>query len=262
MPTFQRKPENSNHPEAQFRIMAMITVLQRDLGVRYNPACMTGPDNAIDSRNNFLHGPIDGHGGTCCSLPVLYLAIGRRLGYPLKLVEAKEHYFVRWDDSPRDRFNIESTSVGFSPRNDDYYRTWPNPITATEIAKGLFLQSFTPRQELAAFIAARGHCLLDNLRVVEAMEAYHHANKLDKKHNGFWAVATMVQRILANIRAGGLPRQFPFAEIIELASPTPVEEWEKWALPRAQEELLRIVELHRSNRERSVPSDLVLTVSI
>ncbi|HUY90806.1 MAG TPA: hypothetical protein VMV10_18875 [Pirellulales bacterium] len=94
-PKFVRSPEESGGSAAQFRIMAMITVLQRSLGVSYNPASMTGPYNATDSRTHFIHGPLTGFGGTCVSLPVLYLAIGRRLNYPLKLVEAKEHYFAR-----------------------------------------------------------------------------------------------------------------------------------------------------------------------
>jgi hypothetical protein len=46
---------------------------------------------------------------------VLYVAIGRRLGYPLKLVECKGHLFVRWEDA-KERFNIEGTSRGLHGR--------------------------------------------------------------------------------------------------------------------------------------------------
>ncbi len=49
-----------------------------------------GPYNASDSRFLFIHGLLTGFGGTCVSMPILYLAIARRLGYPLKLVETKE----------------------------------------------------------------------------------------------------------------------------------------------------------------------------
>lgn len=247
---------------AQFRMSAMLTVVQRDLGVRYNPACATGPYNAMDSRDNFIHGPLTGHGGTCCSLPILYLAIGRRLGYPLFAVEAKEHFFVRWDDSRGERFNIECTSLGFSARNDEYYMRWPIPLSPDEIASGSFLQNLTPRQELAQFIAIRGHCLQDNLKIVEAMEAFSYATQLDQRYRGNWAVATIMQRTVADLRAGGLPRNFPLCELIELASPTPVERWEHRALPVAQQELLRIAQLH-STRETSPymqPETFVVTV--
>ena len=61
----------------------------------------------------FIHGIIDGPGGTCASMPVLYVAVGRRLGYPLKLVEARGHLLLRWDDplgqrlGTPDVFNVE-----------------------------------------------------------------------------------------------------------------------------------------------------------
>ncbi len=37
----------------------------------------------------------DDNGGTCVSMPVLYTAVARRLGYPVKLVLAKGHAFCR-----------------------------------------------------------------------------------------------------------------------------------------------------------------------
>ncbi len=110
----------------QFRILVMVTVLQRNLGVRYNPACIGGDYDARDPRNNFIHGPLSGHGGNCASLPILYLAIGRRLGFPLFMAQAKEHLFVRWEGDD-DRFNIEATSLGFAPHDDAYYAIAPGP---------------------------------------------------------------------------------------------------------------------------------------
>ena len=65
----------------KFRMLALVTVLQRNLGVRYDPACREGAYCAFDPRTLFLHGLLDGHGGTCATMPVLYVAIGRRLGY-------------------------------------------------------------------------------------------------------------------------------------------------------------------------------------
>ncbi len=46
-------------------------------------------------------------------MPVLYVAIGRRLGYPLELVTTKGHVFACWEDS-NDRFNIEGTNEGLN----------------------------------------------------------------------------------------------------------------------------------------------------
>ena len=53
-------------------MMALVTVLQRELGVRYDPACQDGAYCALDSRTLFIHGLLDDRGGTCVTMPVLY----------------------------------------------------------------------------------------------------------------------------------------------------------------------------------------------
>jgi hypothetical protein len=81
LPKFKQRPEEFNHSEAYFRMLALVTVLQQDFGVRYNPERIQSPDFA-DSRELFLHGLLTGkRQGTCVSMPVLYVAVGRRLGY-------------------------------------------------------------------------------------------------------------------------------------------------------------------------------------
>ena len=120
----------------QFRVMVMITVLQRNLGVTYYLKFSEGQYNGSDSRNLFLNGLLNGWGGTCVTMPVLYCAIGRRLGWPLKLVFAKEHVFCRWDEGPGFSFNIEATSPGFVSHPNEYYHRRPKPLTVRELETG------------------------------------------------------------------------------------------------------------------------------
>jgi len=115
--------------------------------------------------------------GTCSSMPVLYVAIGRELGYPLKLVTTKGHLFVRWE-SPSERFNIEATTRGLSRFDDDYYRHWPFEITSAEEQAEGYLKSLTPQEELAVFISIRGMCLRQAKRHSEAAEAFATAANL------------------------------------------------------------------------------------
>ena len=84
---FQKSPEEYGNSPAQFRMLAMVTYLQKHLNIHYNLSFSEGDYDATDSRNLFLHGILQGHGGTCATMPVLYVAIGRRLGYPLKLCQ-------------------------------------------------------------------------------------------------------------------------------------------------------------------------------
>ena len=112
-------------------------------------------------------------------MPVLYTAIARRLGYPVRLVKAKSHIFCRWDGRG-ERWNIEATaSGGMDSFSDDYYKQWPEPITQDEVERGEYLKTLTPAEELAVFLAARGHCLADIGRIHEAQVAYARAHQLD-----------------------------------------------------------------------------------
>jgi hypothetical protein len=163
---FKKKPGDYHYSEAYFRALCLITTLQRDFGVHYNPA--KEPHDAVfDPPDSFLFGIIQGNGGTCGTLPVLYTAVGRRLGYPLRLVEAKgglaRHYFVRWDDpSNGERFNIEASGKGMTCPPDDYYRKGLYALTPVDEARGEFLQSQSPQRELSGFLSQR-HYYLDRL---------------------------------------------------------------------------------------------------
>ena len=86
---------------------------------------------AADSRDLFLHGllrpalnpqpsTLNLPRGTCSSMPVLYIAIGRRLGYPLKIVTTKAHLFIRWE-SAAERFDLEGTGRGMSISNNGLF---------------------------------------------------------------------------------------------------------------------------------------------
>jgi len=184
--------DHYRHSEAHLRAEFLLQVLQQDLGVKYD---MTAKDNFDfrDSRVAFLHGMIpapnqttgDTVGGTCASMPVMYVAIGRRLGYPLKLVTTNAHIFVRWDgeDHPnpawRERFNIEGAGEGFTSFPDDYYKTWPFKLTEARVRANRYLVSLTPAEELAEFLAARGHCGLDNGQMAFAARCYENACRYD-----------------------------------------------------------------------------------
>ena len=188
---FQGNPAEFNNSEGYFRALMLIVVTQEDFGVRYNPARIVAtdapePDEVFfaDSRDLFLHGIASPRAmGTCISMPVFYAAIGRRLGYPIRLALAKNHLFARWEGTDRrDRFNIEATSRGLNTFADDYYKTWPHPMTDEEVSSGHFLKSLSPAEELAIFLQTRGHCLKASGRPDEAKAAYLRA----RAHAPLW----------------------------------------------------------------------------
>src|SRR5262249_3769675 len=152
--------------------------LQEDMGIHYNPKRIEPLDDfqpdevfCADSKDVFLHGltgpPMT---GTCSSLPVLYVAVGRRLGYPLFLSATKNHLFLRWEDG-RTRLNMECTADGFASYDDDYYKTWPFKVTDEDIKAEGYLKTMTPSEELSCFLMMRGPCLMVAKRRQEALAA-------------------------------------------------------------------------------------------
>ncbi len=196
--TDRRYAEHYRHSEAYLRAEFLVQTLCDDLGVKYD---QVAKDNFSfkDSRVASLHGMIPGPdqsltdtpGGTCASMPVMYVAIGRRLGYPLKLVTTKGHIFVRWDgkDHPnpawRERFNIEGAGEGFSSFPDSYYKTWPFKLTDRQVKANGYLVSLTPRQEFAQFLAARGHCGTDHGQPAFAARCYENAHGYDPDYPAY-----------------------------------------------------------------------------
>jgi hypothetical protein len=155
LPDLRRRPEEYRNSEGYAKVLCLVTALQKNLGVRYNPERI--PEDArFEMEDRFLHGLIQGPGGTCATMPVLYVAIGRRLDYPMVLVTAKHHRFCRWDEPSGERFNIEATDKGLSVFPDEYYRMGRYEVNTAEESDVGLLRSLTPRQALADFIADRG----------------------------------------------------------------------------------------------------------
>jgi len=190
--TDPRYAEHYRHSEAYLRAEMLLQVLQVDLGVRYDMTAAHSFD-FNDSRVAFIHGmiPAPGQtiaetpGGTCASMPVMYVAVGRRLGYPLKLVTTKGHIFVRWEgrDHPnpawRERFNIEGAGDGFSSYDDEHYKMWPFKLTEAQVKANGWLVSLTPIEEFAEFLSSRGHCGTDNGRPLFAARCFENAYRYD-----------------------------------------------------------------------------------
>lgn len=206
MHRFKENPAEFEHSEGYFRMLMMAVVVYEDFSVRYNPERMSTAGSLdandhffADSRDLFLHGllqprlnlqpstfnsqqtpqfsTLNFRLGTCSSLPVLYIAIGRRLGYPLKLVTTKAHLFLRWE-SATERFDLEATGKGMNRYDDEHFKQWPFPVTEDEIKADGYLKSLTPVEELAVFLSLRGHCLREAGRIQEAASAYRAAAKL------------------------------------------------------------------------------------
>ncbi len=243
--------------DGEFHILAMITYLQRELGVAYNLAFAEGDFDARDSRNLFIHGLLTGHGGTCLTMPVLYMAIGRRLGYPLKLVLAKEHCFCRWEGKG-ERFNVEATCQGYRQTPDEHYLTWPKTLSQKEIKRHGYLKNLTPAQELAFFISYRGWCQLDNLNSHDACVAGHYLIKLIPDYDRYdfqHDTMILVHKLLEAIASQGGIRRYPS----HTALPRRVEGCSPQIYAEGIEQLNRIVRNRQAKPTLPMLDSLMIT---
>lgn len=86
--------------------------------------------------------------GNCVSMPVLFLAVGERLGLDLTLSTAPLHVLVRFTDRADGRtFNVEATSGGGFARDAHYRRLLP--MTDEAIRNGVYLRSLSRRESMA-----------------------------------------------------------------------------------------------------------------
>jgi len=196
-PKSKRPPSEFDYGNSlgRFCCYILLQVLQEDCGVAYNPDRKFDP-NFGDPADLFIHGVLDenGNGGTCATIPVVYVAVARRLGYPVHLVETKGHLFFRWDDPqgtvirwdiantqfqiPPDRFNVEGAGEGIGYFDDSHYIQWPTLWKESDFAHGRYLRSKTLKESFAGFLVLRGECFWEYKNWAETLKAYHHARRL------------------------------------------------------------------------------------
>jgi len=188
-------PYSYGNSLARFFCWHMLQVLQLHCGVKYHPDRKFNPD-FCQPPDIFAHGIMDddGQGGTCASMPVVYVSMGRYLGLPVYLVETRGHAFFRYDDPkgttirwtnpdlvlwiPPDRFNIEGAGEGIAFLPDSHYMVKPELWTRFDYEHGDYLGSMTAKEELAGFLIERGECFWDLGNKIEALRAYHYARQL------------------------------------------------------------------------------------
>ncbi|HZZ28595.1 MAG TPA: hypothetical protein VFE46_11385 [Pirellulales bacterium] len=242
-------PEYRDWSDARYRALMVQICLQNHLGVKYNHAQMEREYDGSDSRDLFIHAVLTtSHLAMCTTAPMIFAAIGRRLGYPIKLVKTKQHIFCRWDDSTGEQFNIEATSPGFYTHSDEYYRAWPFPWTVFEERSGCWLRSLTPREELALFLDLRGTCFFDNLESQQAADCFSAACSLDKSDPEIelrWAMVTFLQPTIQRLRQQDSSDS---SQPLVVTFPKPRQTWEKVCCSASKNWLDRII---RSRRTRS-----------
>jgi hypothetical protein len=141
--------------------------------------------NCVNSQVNFIHGLLSPRSLHCCaSNPVLFAAIGRRLGYPVKIVLTVQHIFNRWVDDT-EQFNLDGSMKHIGGDEDHHYIDRWRPWRDWERKSTAFHRPLTPREELATFMFNRNICECANLRFDDALQSCKIAAKFQPDHYGY-----------------------------------------------------------------------------
>lgn len=177
---FDEHPEKFKNSLPYFRMAMLATVLVQDLRIRYNPEREKQLENGhilrrddettffADSKDAFIHGLLTGkHYGTCASLPFLYVAVGRRLGYPVTLATTATHFYVRYEEGNGKHLNVEATEhrAFLTPSDDEYKNPWEMHLSDDEVKGMVYLQPMSNKEIL-------GHSLLTRSAVLRSMKQY------------------------------------------------------------------------------------------
>ena len=187
---FREHPELFCNSLGYFRMQMLGDVLVHDLRMRYNPERGKESEAGLkgrreedrffsDSTDIFIHGLLDGDRyGTCASMPFLYVAIARRLGYPVNLAATQEHLYVRYEEPTGQHINIEATAVGrFKTPPDDYYRDMCAPRSAERIEAAGWLRPLSDREIIGHSLSGRAACLRSTKRFEEELKTWQAAAK-------------------------------------------------------------------------------------
>jgi hypothetical protein len=194
---FKLKPAQFSNSEAVFRLYTMEHVFRVRFNIRYDPLVheVTGngmPWTTSDSTEVLIHGILSAkRTGTCSSLPTFAIAVGLRLGYPLKLILAPNHTLYRWDDG-NEVFNMQHTEAGGDVRPNEYFYDWPRKWDETDYAINertqVWLHSMTPKQEASKFLCNRAIFLRDIGRCGEALQAIDAAERFNPINPACWDI--------------------------------------------------------------------------
>lgn len=140
--------------------------------------------------NKFINGYVTTRKGSCITLPMMYLILGERLGYPIYATRLPYHFLVRYvPETPIRDFeeNIEATNGGgYTP--DTRYRIDFN-VPEKAIANGVYLRTLSKKQYVASLCLINGNEWAARRDLVKAKRYFALAMKYDstftEAHNNY-----------------------------------------------------------------------------
>ncbi len=141
--------------------------------------------------NRFINGYIASKKGSCVTMPLLYVIIGERLGWPIYPVRSVKHFFVRYipvEISLNFEQNIETTNGGSFISNDQYKLDVEIPNKAIE--NGVYLRTLSKKEYLASLLLINANQHLEDNNIARAKKYLRIAIQYDSTFSSaYWNYA-------------------------------------------------------------------------
>jgi regulator of sirC expression with transglutaminase-like and TPR domain len=183
----------SNDPEYKKR--ALNTYLFRDYKLEYDYA----DPHAQKLENRYINGLLDRKKGSCTTMPLLYMAIAQRMGYPVYPVTTPDHNFLRYVDPRLKKQNIEATSNGgWSP---DETIIEELEVSEEGIKSGAYMRTLSYHEYLANLLVLNANYWAEREDLAKAFVYIMKATDINPKDaNHFEALAMTMYRISKRAR--------------------------------------------------------------
>jgi len=100
--------------------------------------------------NKLLPNYIASKKGNCVSMPLLFIALGQRLGIEVTAALVPSHVFVKYHDDTGNWLNLETTGTA-NPTADASYRKQVS-MTDQSIANGLYMRPLSKKETLTVML--------------------------------------------------------------------------------------------------------------
>jgi len=138
--------------------------------------------------------------GNCFSMPLLYVAVGQRLGWPIYMVDVPDHAFVRYVDPAYKEQNIEATSGGGYVPNERYVKDFL--VSEKGRKSGAYLRTRTRRDMLGQLIGLNGVTSAQRGQLTKAIAAPTCAAQLSPTFVNAWSNLAQAHKTMAKRSSG------------------------------------------------------------
>jgi len=149
-------------------------IVTEDFGIGYLQEGISGLDHT-QPWQKFVHGVVTRKQGTCCNLPVIYLALGQRLGFPIRAAMAPRHTYLQWVYADGSHVNFDVTSRKGMMVDSDANIREADINTCPDFYQEHVFRAMSARELLGSFLRNLGDVYAARKYLRHAVVAYSNA---------------------------------------------------------------------------------------